>query len=60
MREKLKAAGIHLLAGLVLISLVFCLIYFVWYPAPFYQLSGGKDLLAAADLGGIQPEKVVA
>ena len=45
MREKLKAAGIHLLAGLVLISLVFCLIYFVWYPAPFYQLSGGKDLL---------------
>ena len=29
MREKLRAAGIHLLVGLVLISLVFCLVYFV-------------------------------
>ncbi len=35
MREKLRAAGIHFLLSLVLISLVFCLIYFVWYPKPF-------------------------
>lgn len=45
MREKLRAAGIHLLVGLVLISLVFCLVYFVWYPAPFYAYSGGKNLM---------------
>lgn len=45
MREKFKAAGIHFLLGLVLLSAVFCLIYFVWYPAPFYQLSGGQDLM---------------
>ena len=45
MREKFKAAGIHFLLGLVLLSAVFCLIYFVWYPAPFYQLSGGQELM---------------
>lgn len=45
MREKLKAAGIHFLISLVLISLVFCLIYFVWYPKPFYELSGGRGLV---------------
>ncbi|MEJ5150552.1 TfpX/TfpZ family type IV pilin accessory protein [Comamonas sp. MYb396] len=45
MREKFKAAGIHFLVGLVLLSAVFCLIYFVWYPAPFYRLSGGQDLM---------------
>ena len=45
MREKLKAAGLHFLLSLVLISLVFCLIYFVWYPAPFYELSGGRALI---------------
>ena len=45
MREKFKAAGIHFLVGLVLLTAVFCLIYFVWYPAPFYQLSGGQDLM---------------
>jgi hypothetical protein len=45
MREKLRAAGIHFLISLVLISLVFCLIYFVWYPKPFYDLSGGRGLV---------------
>lgn len=45
MKEKFKAAGLHFLLSLVLISFVFCLIYFIWYPAPFYQLSGGRDLI---------------
>lgn len=45
MREKLKAAGVHFLISLVLISLVFCLIYFIWFPKPFYVLSGGRGLV---------------
>ena len=45
MRDKLKAASTHFLLSLVLISLVFCLIYFVWYPKPFYELSGGRGLV---------------
>lgn len=45
MKEKIKAAGLHFLLSLVLISFVFCLIYFVWYPKPFYELSGGRSLI---------------
>ena len=45
MREKMKAAGIHLLMSVLIISFVFCLIYFVWYPAPFYEESGGRRLI---------------
>ena len=45
MKEKIKAAGLHFLLSLVLISLVFCLIYFVWFPRPFYELSGGRSLI---------------
>jgi hypothetical protein len=40
-----KAAGLHLLISLVVATLVGSLIYFVWYPAPYFEVAGGNTLM---------------
>src|SRR5689334_12196169 len=40
-----KAAGIHLGISLVIALLVGSVIYFVWYPPPFFTVSGGNTLM---------------
>jgi hypothetical protein len=43
-REKLVACGIHFLATLVLAAIAAALIFVVWYPPPYAQMLGGKEL----------------
>ena len=40
-----KAAGLHLLISLVVAILAGSLIYFVWYPPPYFQVAGGSTLM---------------
>ena len=40
-----KAAGLHLLLSLVVAILAGSLIYFVWYPPPYFQVAGGNTLM---------------
>lgn len=39
-----RAAGTHLGICLIVAALVASLIYFVWYPPPYYTVSGGSSL----------------
>ncbi len=41
-----KAAGIHLAISVLIAIAVVLLLYFVWYPQPFFDASGGKFLLS--------------
>ena len=52
-KDKLKAAGIHLLVSLVAFIIVLYLILFHWFAQPFFTAGGGWDgiqLMAAIDL----------
>jgi hypothetical protein len=40
-----KAAGIHLGVSLIVAALVGSVIYFVWYPPPYFSVSGGSTLM---------------
>ena len=40
-----KASGIHLLVSLGVASATGALIYFVWYPPPYFQVAGGNTLM---------------
>lgn len=40
----LRASGIHLLGSMVVAALAALLVFTVWYPHPFGDLSGGKEL----------------
>ncbi|HSN40827.1 MAG TPA: TfpX/TfpZ family type IV pilin accessory protein [Burkholderiales bacterium] len=40
-----KAAGLHSLISIVIATLVGSLIYFVWYPPPYFQIAGGSKLM---------------
>lgn len=40
-----KAAGLHLLISVVIAALTGSLIYFVWYPPPYFQIAGGSTLM---------------
>jgi hypothetical protein len=40
-----KAAGLHSLISIVIAVLVGSLIYFVWYPPPYFQIAGGSKLM---------------
>lgn len=40
-----RAAGLHLLLSLVVAALAGSLIYFVWYPPPYFQVAGGSKLM---------------
>jgi len=43
--NRFQASGIHLGISLVIATLVGCLIYFVWYPHPYFQVAGGSNLM---------------
>jgi hypothetical protein len=43
-REKLVAFGIHFLATLFLAACAAALVFLIWYPAPFTQMLGGREL----------------
>jgi hypothetical protein len=40
----LIASGVHLLSSLVVALVAAALVFFVWYPYPYRELSGGKEL----------------
>ena len=41
---RLKAAGIHLAISLAVAVLAALLVFFVWYPYPYREISGGREL----------------
>ena len=41
---RLKAAGIHLVISLAIAALAALLVFFVWYPYPYREISGGREL----------------
>jgi len=43
-RDRLKASGVHLGASVVVAALAALLVFGVWYPYPYRELSGGRDL----------------
>ena len=43
-KSRLTAAGIHLGISLILASLAAALVFGVWYPYPFREISGGRSL----------------
>ena len=40
-----KAAGLHLLISVVIGILTASLIYFIWYPPPYFEVAGGSTLM---------------
>lgn len=42
--DRLKAAGIHLAISLAISALAALLVFFVWYPYPYQEISGGREL----------------
>ncbi len=40
-----KAAFIHFILSLIMGALVFCVVYFIWYPTPLFKGFGGRNLL---------------
>jgi hypothetical protein len=43
--NRFQASGIHLAISLTIAALVGSLIYFVWYPHPYFQVAGGSNLI---------------
>lgn len=43
-QSRLKAAGIHLAISLAIAALAALLVFFVWYPYPYREISGGREL----------------
>ena len=43
-RGRLKASGIHLAISLSIALLAALLVFFVWYPYPYREISGGREL----------------
>lgn len=43
-KDRLKASGIHLGISLLLAALAALLVFFVWYPYPYREISGGREL----------------
>ena len=44
LRHRLSAASIHLGLSAIVAALASCLVFFVWYPAPFATMAGGTHL----------------
>lgn len=42
--DRLKAAGIHLAISMFIALLAALLVFFVWYPYPYREISGGREL----------------
>lgn len=52
-KDRLRASGIHLGISLALAGLVAALVFGLWYPYPYREISGGRDLfllLVAVDV----------
>jgi hypothetical protein len=43
---KLKAAGIHLLISIFIVTAVLTTMFFVWYPKGYFTIMGGETLIA--------------
>lgn len=43
-RDRLKACGIHLALSLLIALLASLLVFGIWYPYPYRELSGGREL----------------
>ena len=43
-KDRLRASGIHLGISLALAGLVAALVFGLWYPYPYREISGGRDL----------------
>lgn len=43
-QDRLRASGIHLLICLAVASLAALLVFAVWYPYPYREISGGREL----------------
>ncbi len=42
--DRVKASGVHLCLSLVVAALSALLVFFVWYPYPYREISGGREL----------------
>lgn len=42
--DRLKASGIHLAISLAIAALAAALVFLVWYPYPYREISGGREL----------------
>jgi len=45
-KERVRAAAIHLTASLLIALLAAALVFAVWYPYPYSELSGGRELFS--------------
>jgi hypothetical protein len=43
-KDRLRASGIHLSISLVVAMLAALLVFVIWYPYPYREISGGRDL----------------
>lgn len=43
--NRFQAAGIHLGISFLIALLLLCLVFFVWYPEPYFQAGGGDHLI---------------
>lgn len=43
-RDRLKASAIHLSASLVVAAIAAALVFGIWYPYPYREISGGREL----------------
>jgi len=43
-RDRLKASGIHLVLSLAIAALAALLVFGIWYPYPYREISGGREL----------------
>jgi hypothetical protein len=43
-RDRLKAFGIHFSISLAVAALAAMLVFFIWYPYPYREISGGREL----------------
>lgn len=46
LKERLRAAAIHLAASLLIALLAATLVFTVWYPYPYSEVSGGRELFS--------------
>ncbi len=44
LRSAISAAGVHLLFSLIVAALAAVIVFMVWYPFPYRELSGGREL----------------
>lgn len=42
---RFKASGIHFLASASVVSVIFALVFFVWYPGPTFQIAGARHIV---------------